>query len=376
MGVAKRACMEETAAACTDQPRANGSKALVQVLAPVGRDAELACATLSRAGLACRSGHDLGDFDERQVDTLSALVLTEEMLSAQRIDTLAGMLEDQPSWSSLPVVVLVDSEHGRSGEAHGLLSRALGLGAGVVVLQRPIGAESFRSVMQSVVRERQRQFQLRDQLDAREKAEAHSQMLAEEMKHRVKNSLTLAASIASQTFRNARTLDEAVAAFSGRLSSMALAQDLLTENGHDSADFRELIEQALQPYRPDESWLPFEIDGPEVRIAARMATAFSMALHELATNAVKYGALSTPQGRVALRWRVEDKPNGARLLHIEWIERGGPPVKPPERRGFGSRLVERALTYDLGGTARIDFEPGGVVCTICATLTRAQEGEG
>lgn len=196
-------------------------------------------------------------------------------------------------------------------------------------------------------------------------------MLADEMKHRVKNVLTIASSIASQTFRGAETLDGALRVYSAPLGAMSRAQDLLTSSGEDSAAFRELVDQALRPYRSGEDWAPFEVDGPALPIAARMATAFSMALHELATNATKYGALSTPAGRVSIQWRQEDTAAGARLLHVRWHEHGGPAVVASERRGFGSRLVERALAYDVAGTPRIDFDSNGIVCLICATLSKA-----
>jgi two-component sensor histidine kinase len=98
-----------------------------------------------------------------------------------------------------------------------------------------------------------------------------------------------------------------------------------------------------------------------------------MALHELATNAVKYGAWSTPEGRVEIRWRVDPGDAGDRL-HLEWRERGGPPVVPPKRRGFGSRLIERGLAAELGGEVRMRFDPEGLVCVVDAPLTLESEG--
>lgn len=351
-----------------------GTGEITLVLAPLGRDAEVACATLGRAGVACRPGRTLDEIDAQPLDRLNALVVTEELLSVSALAALTKRLSAQPSWSSLPVIVLADADARRSGGAHGALVDAFGALTGVILLVRPLDTASFVSVLRSAVLTRGRQLELRDQLRARERAETRAQMLADEMKHRVKNVLTLAGSIASQTFRGAETLDGALQAYSARLRAMSRAQDLLTSSGEDSADFRELVDQALRPYRSGGDWAPFEVDGPALPIAARMATAFSMALHELATNATKYGALSTPAGRVSIRWWHEEAPSGARLLHVRWQERDGPTVVAPERRGFGSRLVERALAYDLGGTARIDFEPGGIVCLICANLGKVGAG--
>jgi len=110
----------------------------------------------------------------------------------------------------------------------------------------------------------------------------------------------------------------------------------------------------------------FVLDGPPVRLSPRPALSLSMALHELATNAVKYGALSRPGGQILLSWSVDYA--AVPRLTLSWIERGGPPVETPTRRGFGSRLIERGLAAELSGEARIEFRPEGVVCTITALL--------
>lgn len=350
----------------SDQRKAN---ALILVLAPLGRDAQVACDLLTRAGLVCTPGRDLRMLDDRPLDELGALVLTEELLTEAGTHTISDRIAAQPAWASVPVIVLADLERRRSDAARRTLG-AIERCPGVILLERPVGSASFASVLRAAVLTREKQFQLRDELAARAQAEARARNLADEMKHRVKNSLTLAISIASQTFRNSETLDEAFTAYSARLAAMSRAQDLLSAEGYDNADLGELVDQSLRPYRPGEGWFPFEIDGSDVRIGARAATALSMALHELATNAVKYGALSVPAGRVSLRWRPEDS-SGTWLLRLEWREHGGPAVTTPTRRGFGSRLIERALAYDLGGKAEIMFDPQGIVCTITAKIDPA-----
>lgn len=347
----------------SEQRRAN---APILVLAPLGRDAEVACDLLARAGLACTPGRDLRRLDDQPLDELGALVLAEELPTTAGIRTIGDRLAAQPPWASVAVIIFRDPE-GRRCEKARLSLDEIERHSSVILLERPTGAASFVSVLRAAVLTREKQYQLRDELAAREQAEARARNIAEEMKHRVKNSLTVAGSIAAQTFQNAETLDEALKAYSARLAAMARAQDLLTVEGHDNADLHELIDQALRPYRPGEDWSPFEVDGPEVRIGARAATALSMAMHELATNAVKYGALSVGAGRVGLRWRTVESP-GARTLRLEWSEHGGPAVTAPQRRGFGSRLIERALAYDLGGKAAIAFEPQGIVCTISAKI--------
>lgn len=340
------------------------------MLAPFGRDADLACGLLSRAGLACRPCRGIDDLHRQPAESYGAILLTEEALAGDAVRVLSALLDAQPAWSSLPVVVFV----GRKGHRPELTGRglpeALGLRRGIVLLERPIRVASFVSVMRSAVLARRRQYELRDQLAARQQAEAHAQMLAEEMKHRIKNSLTMVGALASQTFRDPGPMREALGAFSARLAAMALAQDVLTQGSHDGAELHQLVSRSLAPYRQEDRPDRIAIDGPQVWIVERRTTALIMALHELATNAVKYGALSAGSGRVEVRWHVEGAP-GARQLLLEWREHGGPPVVPPKRRGFGSRLVERALATQLGGHATMLFEPEGVVCEIRASLEDA-----
>ena len=202
----------------------------------------------------------------------------------------------------------------------------------------------------------------------RKKAELHLRLLVNELNHRVKNSLATIQAIAGQTFHAARSLPQAQEAFSARIVALAEAHDLLTRENWEGAELSDLLGrlQALHgaPGR-------FSFDGPPVRLSPRMALSLSMALHELATNAVKYGALSTLNGQVRIAWSVRPKSGtatGAPRLVLTWIESGGPPVSPPTRRGFGSRLIERGLAAELSGEARIDFEPEGVVCRIEAGL--------
>ena len=325
---------------------------------------------LSEAGIHSRLCRGAGDLQAQPADSYGAILLTEEVLAEDAVQVLAALLDAQPAWSNLPVVVFVGRKN-RLPELTGRsLPEALGSGRGIVLLGRPMRVASFVSVMRSAVLARRRQYELRDQLAARRQAEAHAQMLAEEMQHRIKNSLAMVGALASQTFRQGRPVQESLDMFSARLRSMALAQDLLTQGSHDGADLHRLIGQALEPHRDEGSPDRIAMGGPQVWIGGRRTTALTMAVHELATNAVKYGALSVGSGRVAIRWRIEETPDTRQLL-IEWREHDGPPVTAPKRRGFGSMLVERALATELGGHARILFEPHGVICEIRAPLDGA-----
>ena len=191
------------------------------------------------------------------------------------------------------------------------------------------------------------------------KAEELQQLLINELNHRVKNSLATAQSIAVQTLRGATDLETARAAIDHRICSLARAHDLLTARSWSGADLIDVAARVMEPFADDQ----FRIDGPSVDVSPQHALALSMALHELATNAAKYGALSTPGGRATLDWRVQDGE-----LSLRWVESGGPPVATPTRRGFGSRLLEQGLMRELGGKTQLHFEPQGVVCEITAAL--------
>jgi len=185
----------------------------------------------------------------------------------------------------------------------------------------------------------------------------------------VKNVLATVQAIARQTFRSGHGDDTARIAFEARLLALSKAHDLLTRENWDSAELSEVATEALAPYRRER----FEIDGPRVRLTPKVALALSLALHELATNAAKYGALSMPTGRIAITWTVssDDPP----YLNFRWQERGGPIVLPPTRMGFGSRLIERSLALELAGEVKITYDPAGVVCEVCAPLSDERDAD-
>lgn len=205
-----------------------------------------------------------------------------------------------------------------------------------------------------------------ENIHERKLAGEHQQLLINELNHRVKNTLATVQSIASQTLRNAQTVSQARDAIEQRLIALSRAHNVLTRENWEGAFLREIVVQALEPYR-SYGKTRFALKGPDIRLLPRMALALSMALHELATNAVKYGALSNEAGHVRIEWSV-DRDNGPERLLLRWEESGGPPVEPSGRRGFGSRLIERSLAHDLGGRVSIEFLPTGVVCTVEAKL--------
>ncbi len=192
------------------------------------------------------------------------------------------------------------------------------------------------------------------------RAAEHQALLINELNHRVKNTLATVQSIAAQTRRAATGLDGFWEAFGARLMALSKTHDLLTRERWRGTGLAELVAAEASPYQ-DAAGSRVRAGGPVVRLAPKAAVSLGLALHELLTNAAKYGALSVPGGHVEVRWAPGPGGEGVRVV---WEEAGGPPVRPPERRGFGSRLLERNLAYDLGARIALLFPPGGVRCEL------------
>ncbi|WP_431858503.1 sensor histidine kinase [Azospirillum sp.] len=200
------------------------------------------------------------------------------------------------------------------------------------------------------------------------RAAEHQRLLINELNHRVKNTLATVQSIAMQTLRHTPAPEAFRVAFTSRLAALSQAHNLLTETQWLGAELRTLIELETAPYEttPQETGgqRRVRLSGPPLRIGPKAAVAFGLAFHELATNAAKYGALSVPQGWIEVTWSLADAGGGERRLEVRWCEHDGPPVAPPTRRGFGSRVIEQGLAYDLNGSIQLAFEPDGVRCAI------------
>jgi PAS domain S-box-containing protein len=200
----------------------------------------------------------------------------------------------------------------------------------------------------------------------RKQAEDQQRFFLDELNHRVKNTLTTVQSIASQTLRSTSTPAQFKEAFEGRLLALSKTHDLLTRKSWREADLRDIAEQELAPYRKSNERV--HIVGPSVHLPARYAINLGLVLHELVTNAAKYGALSTPAGHLELRWAVVPHQDRSSRLRIHWQESGGPAVEPPKRQGFGSQLIRRSIEGELAGDLAIRFAPNGVAYDISAPL--------
>lgn len=201
------------------------------------------------------------------------------------------------------------------------------------------------------------------QAAARAAAAAHQSFLMAELDHRLKNILANIQALLRHSRRRAAgpaiDADAFVEDFEARLHAMATAHDLLHASRWEGARLRPLVAEELRPHADATGGGRIAMSGRDLVLRPRAAMSLSLALHELATNAVKHGALSRPEGRVALRWRC-----GRAGLVLHWAEHDGPPAAAPTRRGFGLTVIERSLAYELGGSGRLVFAPEGLRCTI------------
>lgn len=206
-------------------------------------------------------------------------------------------------------------------------------------------------------------------ITGRKTLEAQRVLLSEELQHRMKNLLTIVLAIAEQTLRGDSALDAAKATFNGRLLALSNAQDILLGKTLAEDGIRSIVRSALEPHGTEGR--EFLLDGPGIRIGPKAMLGLSLALHELATNAAKYGALTVPTGKVEVSWGLERHPDGP-LFNFEWREAGGPIVTAPSRKGFGSRMIERSLASYLGGRPELLYEPSGVIFRHHTTLSDMQ----
>jgi two-component sensor histidine kinase/PAS domain-containing protein len=201
------------------------------------------------------------------------------------------------------------------------------------------------------------------EITERKLADERQALLVHELNHRVKNTLATVQSVASLTRRSVENTDPAAwNAFMDRLHGLAKTHDLLTTTQWQGALLEDVLKSELDPYQ-DAMRQRIRLKGPRINLQPSAVLALGLAIHEMATNAVKYGSLSVPDGKVHVMWAVTSGSAPPSLL-VEWVESGGPTVKQPERQGFGTKLIQRGLAQQLGGEIKLDFAPAGVRCVI------------
>ena len=220
--------------------------------------------------------------------------------------------------------------------------------------------EAFDAMAASLQRH---EGELRDEVARSRVLQERQTMMLHELNHRVRNTLTTVQSLARQTRRD----DDRGERLEGRILSLSKTHDLLSRDDWGGASLRTVLENELAPFQ-EERGDRFVLEGTDLDLAPRYVLALGMTVHELTTNAAKYGALSTDAGRVAVAWTVAVAEDGARRLHVTWRESGGPPVREPSKRGFGTRLITGGISRELGGAVRLDFAADGLRCSLDVPL--------
>ncbi len=195
-------------------------------------------------------------------------------------------------------------------------------------------------------------------------AQKHAAMLIDELNHRVKNTLATVQSIVVQAVRNSSDPQIVRESIETRIAALSRSHDLLGREKWEGAGLRDLVNDALAPFRVTEGRSErFTIEGENIRLSPKAALALGIAFNELATNAVKYGSFANEKGTISIKWTLDVEADG-RWLCLHWREKDGPPVAPPTRKGFGSRVLEQGLGHELNGKVDVNYAPSGIVCTI------------
>ena len=318
----------------------------VAILAAGRSDGDALARALARWGVPTERVRNAAELVEAlATDRVDLSVLTGETLTERGVQALRDHTERRPAWDSVPLIVLVDGR----GNTPATLSRLQGElpQTKLLVLQRPLREAELASALATMRTARERQYALRDHI-------AQQEELRRELNHRVKNILSTVQAVYALSARHA-TDDEAFhATYATRLNAMARLHDVLFTGNYGATPLREAVMSTLAPYGAGTAEGPVSLRGPDNVVSADAAQNLGLIVHELATNAAKYGALSNPAGRVLLEWKVTDQ-----WLELAWRESGGPPITEPRAKGYGTRFIDATVKQMRGSIERC-YEPGGL----------------
>ena len=329
----------------------------VLAMAPYRRDADYLETLLSQYSVPVRRGTGTQDLEALLDDRPGVLIATHEALNPEVLEIVRGHLVAQPDWSEMPIVILLDrlAPHSRiRTELAQAWPRSRQL-----YYQRPVATLELISGVQSGLLARQRQRDVRDHIEREIE-------LRHELNHRVKNILASISSIFEMTRRRAVSVDQLAQDFSSRLAALADVHAAVYEANGEPIELARVADLTFEPYRTGGQH-NLVSRGPAVFLLPQAATTLALCLHELATNALKYGALSDGNGRIELDWTVSPEDS---LLTIRWVESGGPPVSAPSRSGYGTRYIRAALQNLFGTAPSILFHPEGLRCVVEGPVSR------
>lgn len=331
----------------------------VLILAPYRRDADYMRQLLLTHEIAASIATDVQTLAESLHGFPGVLVATHEALKPEVLETVAAHLQSQPSWSELPVVVLLD-KNARTETLRAHLNRAWPR-ARLLFYHRPIRPAELISGVQSGLLARRRQHDLFENIQREVE-------LRRELNHRVKNILASVTSIFEMTARQSASLDDLKEDFRGRLTALAGVHSTVFDAEGEQVSLTAVAALIFGPYRQKGSDRILA-SGPSILLNREAATTIALCLHELATNAIKYGALSVAEGRVELNWSLDQKRDA---LSLEWTERDGPPAQEPGRLGYGSRYLRSALTMLFGNPPTFRYAAQGFRFSVTGNISRLQ----
>ncbi|MBP1859052.1 sensor histidine kinase [Rhizobium herbae] len=333
----------------------------VLVLAPFRKDAEYIAAFLREEKVAVNHGRTGKDLIHHLSLSPGVIVITHEALSPPVVASIGEHIAAQPDWSEVPILVLLERAAPIT-RIRSQLERSWP-GSRLLFHTRPIAPLELVNSIQSNLLVRLRQKQVRDAIEREVE-------LRLELNHRIKNILASVTSIFQMTRRGAATVEDLAADFTGRLQALSKVHTAVFEAGGDEVSLSSVVDLTVSPYNSD-GLSRIHVRGPDVSIGRNSATTIALCLHELITNALKYGALSQKDGTVDIAWAISD--DAAPLLSLHWDEAGGPRVIEPTRQGYGTRYIRAALASLFGSAPDIAFAPDGFRCRVVGPLGRLQQ---
>jgi two-component sensor histidine kinase len=328
------------------------------VLAPFRKDADYIAALLREQNVSVMAANADQDLLQPLALAPGIIVITHEALKPDVVVKIADHIANQPDWSEVPIIILLERAAPISRIRTQLQSSWPG--SRLMFHTRPIAALELVNAIQSNLLVRLRQRQVRDSIE-------RERELRLELNHRVKNILASVSSIFRMTKRDAATVDDLANDFTDRLQALSNVHTAVFEAGGEEVSLSAVVDVTMSPYnRGGVSHI--DVRGEDVIVTREAGTTIALCLHELITNAIKYGALSHPEGKVNLSWEVERA--GDPSFSLNWVEVGGPPVQQPTRQGYGTRYVRSALGSLFGKVPAITFAPIGFQCSIGGPLSR------
>ncbi|MFP3546758.1 sensor histidine kinase [Rhizobium sp. SIMBA_035] len=330
----------------------------VLVLAPFRKDSDYIAAFLREQKVAVKAAKP-EDLDFLLGQSPGIIVITHEALNAGVMGRIGRHLAEQPDWSEVPIIVLLERV-APVARIRDQLERTWP-GARLLFHTRPLSPLELVNAVQTNLLVRLRQRQVRDSIE-------RERELRLELNHRVKNILASVTSIFQMTRRGAATVDDLAADFSGRLQALANVHSAVFDAGGEEVSFPAVVELTVSPYTSGGT-SRIRVEGPDLVVTREAATTIALCLHELITNAIKYGALSAPDGSVELSWTASGQGTGS-VFSLCWVETGGPEVREPTRQGYGTRYIRSALGSLLGSPPDIGYAPEGFRCRAAGALSR------